>query len=46
MLDGMTQLAIMRRDVLGVAPEDTLGFAAEQMADAGRRRGVVSTTGA
>ncbi len=30
----MTQLAdIMRRDVLGVAPEDTLGFAAEQMAE-------------
>jgi CBS domain-containing protein len=31
---GMTSLAdIMRRDVLGVAPEDTLGFAAEQMAE-------------
>src|SRR3954453_15037184 len=29
----MTQLSdIMRRDVLGVAPEDTLGFAAERMA--------------
>ena len=23
----------MRRDMLGVAPEDTLGFAAEQMAE-------------
>jgi CBS domain-containing protein len=30
----VTRLAdIMRRDVLGVAPEDTLGFAAEQMAE-------------
>lgn len=30
----MTRLAeIMQRDVLGVAPEDTLGFAAEQMAE-------------
>ena len=34
MLGRVTQLAdIMRRDVLGVAPEDTLGFAAEQMAE-------------
>jgi CBS domain-containing protein len=30
----MTQLSeLMQRDVLGVAPEDTLGFAAEQMAE-------------
>ena len=30
----MTRLAdLMQRDVLGVAPEDTLGFAAEQMAE-------------
>ena len=34
MLAAVTSLAdIMRRDVLGVAPEDTLGFAAEQMAE-------------
>jgi CBS domain-containing protein len=34
MLGGMTQLReLMQRDVLGVAPEDTLGFAAEQMAE-------------
>jgi CBS domain-containing protein len=34
MLARMTQLReLMQRDVLGVAPEDTLGFAAEQMAE-------------
>ena len=40
MLASMTRLAdIMQRDVLGVAPEDTIGFAAEQMA--GRDVGAV-----
>jgi CBS domain-containing protein len=34
MLAAVTRLAdIMRRDILGVAPEDTIGFAAEQMAE-------------
>jgi CBS domain-containing protein len=32
---------IMQRDVLAVAPEDTLGFAAEQMADRGVGASVV-----
>ena len=38
----MTRLAdLMQRDVLGVAPEDTLGFAAEQMAERGVGAAVV-----
>ena len=42
MLGRMTQLSdLMQRDVLGVAPEDTLGFAAEQMAERGVGAAVV-----
>ena len=38
----MTQLSeLMQRDLLGVAPEDTLGFAAEQMAERGVGAAVV-----
>jgi CBS domain-containing protein len=36
-----TLAEIMQRDVLAVAPEDTLGFAAEQMADRGVGASVV-----
>src|SRR5262249_22206375 len=42
MLGSMTRLSdLMQRDVLGVAPEDTLGFAAEQMAERGVGAAVV-----
>jgi CBS domain-containing protein len=42
MLATVTRLAdLMQRDLLGVAPEDTLGFAAEQMAERGVGAAVV-----